>query len=131
MSAYMIYVGSVNVLGTFLLLGALSDDFSDLLLRRFSRIIPDDVPFRHSEYSRVWLWWAIIGTGFFGALNLVASSWPPEYARVIVWGNVYAYASFELLAIAGSLSPRYGSGIHLCHLLWIGQGGWGVWAALR
>lgn len=131
MNAYLWWIGTVNGLGFFLLLGAMNDDFSDGLLRRWSKIIPDDKPFVHSEYSRVWLWWAVIGAGFYAGINIIATGWPAEYARVIVWGNVYAYGFFEVLAIAATFSKKkWGSGIWLTHFLWIGQAGWGVYAAL-
>ena len=118
-------------LGFFLLLGAMSDNFADGLLRRWSKIIPDDKPYRHSEYSRVWLWWAVIGAGFYAGLNFVALDWPWEYARWIVLGNVYAYGFFELLAIGATLNrKRWGVGIYVTHFLWIGQAGWGVLVAL-
>ena len=120
----------MNVLGTLLLLGALSERFADALLRRWTIIIPRDQPYRHSTFGRVWLWWAIIGTGFFGAINLLAVDWPREYARYIVYGDIYCYGMFELLAIAGTLSRRYGPGLDFAHLLWLGQGGWGVYVAL-
>ena len=130
MTTYLWWIGSVNGLGFFLLLGAMSDHFADGLLRRWTKILPDDQPYRHSDYSRVWLWWAVIGTGFYAGINIIATDWPAEYARVIVWGNVYAYGFFELLAIAATRSPRYGRGIWVTHVLWIAQGGWGVVAAL-
>jgi len=130
LSVYLTWVGSANALGVLLLLGALREDFADGLLRRWTRIIPEDQPYRHSDYGRVWLWWAIIGTGFFAALNFVALGWPPRYARVIAWGDVYCYGSFELLAVAASFSPRWSVGIRATHFLWIGQAAWGVSAAL-
>ncbi len=131
LSFYLAWIGCANALGVGLLVGALHEGFADGLLRRWTRMIPPDEPYRHSPYGRVWLWWAIIGTGFFAALNFVALGWPPAYARVIAWGNVYCYGSFELLAIAASLSPRWGAGVRVAHVLWIGQTGWGVWALLR
>jgi hypothetical protein len=130
MVAYLWWIGLVNGMGFFLLLGAMSDHFADGLLRRWTKIIPDDEPYVHSKYSRVWLWWAVIGAGFYAGINLIATGWPAEYARVIVWGNVYAYGFFEVLAIFATISRRWGKGIWTTHFLWIGQGGWGVWAAL-
>jgi hypothetical protein len=126
MTTYLWWVGLANGAGFFLLLGAMSDNFADGLLRRWTKIIPDDTAFVHSKYSRIWLWWAVIGTGFFAGINIIATGWPHEYARVIVWGNVYAYGFFEVLAIAASLSKKYGAGMWLTHILWIGQSGWGV-----
>lgn len=128
MNTFLTFIGVANLVGALLLLGALRDDFADLLLRRLTWILPADTPFRHSAYGRIWLWWAIIGTAVFGAWNVLAPSWPPEVQRAIAWGDVLAYGSFELLAIAGSLSPRFGPGVHVCHALWIGQAGWGLWA---
>ncbi len=130
MPTYLTFIGTMNVIGTCLLLGALNERFSDALLRRWTWIIPQDREFRHSDYSRVWLWWAIIGTAVFSGWNIIAANWPAEQARIIVWGDVVAYGSFEALAIAGSLSRNYGPGIHVAHVLWIGQAGWGVFAAL-
>jgi hypothetical protein len=130
MSIYMSFVGAMNVMGALLLLGALSETFADGLLRRWTYIIPPDEPYVHSRYGRLWLWWAAIGTGFFGVLNLVAAHWPEAYARVVLYGDIYAYLSFEALAIAGSLSGRYGRGMAVAHCLWLGQGGWGVAVAL-
>ena len=49
---------------------------------------------------------------------------------LIVLGDVIAYFSFEALAIAGSLSRNFGAGVHMCHLLWLGQGGWGLYCLL-
>ncbi len=129
MATYLYFIGAMNVLGVFVLLGALSDDFSDGLLRRWTQIVPKDRPFAHSADSRIWLWWAIIGTGFFGPINLVAAGWPEAYARFVVYGDVYAYGAFELLAIAASISRRYGPGIPICHVLWLVQGGWGAYVA--
>ena len=127
MKAYLIWIGGVNAFGMLLLLGAMSDNFADGLLRRWTKIIPDDRPYKHSEYSRVWLWWAVIGAGFYAAINLIALGWPWEYARWIVYGNIYAYFFFEALAIAATVRRKnWGSGIWLTHFLWIGQGGWGV-----
>ena len=126
MTSYLIFIGTMNVLGAGLLLGALSEPFADGLLRRWTAIIPPETPFRYGPYGRIWLWWATIGTGFFGVINLVAAGWPVEFARAIVYGNIYAYGSFELLAVAASWSGRYGKGINVSHALWIGQAGWGV-----
>lgn len=126
----MSFIGAMNVMGAFLLLGALSETFADGLLRRWTQIIPLDQPYVHSPYGRVWLWWAAIGTGFFGVLNLVAAHWPDPYARVVLYGDIYAYLSFEALAIGGSISRRYGPGLVVSHFLWLGQGGWGVIVAL-
>lgn len=130
MSLYLYFIGTMNTIGALLLVGALSDDFSDKLLRRWTSIIRPDTRFVHSEYSRVWLWWAIIGTAFFGPLNLVAASWPPEFARTIVYGDIFCYSVFELLAIAMTFSDKYGPGKYVTHFLWIGQAGWGVIVAL-
>ena len=129
MTAYLYFIGTANALGTLLLLGALSEGFADGLLRRWTQILPADAPYEHSAYGRLWLWWAIIGTGFFAAINMVAASWPPSCARVVVFGNIYCYLSFEALAIAGSLSPRFGPGVHVAHVLWLGQAGWGAYVA--
>ncbi len=123
-------MGSVNLLGTLMLLAALSENVADGLLRRWTQIIKPDVPFRDGAYGRIWLWWAIIGTGFFGAINLIATRWPLEYARWIAFGDVYAYGSFELLAIAASISRRYGRGITVSHFLWIAQTGWGIFTVV-
>ena len=130
MSVYLSFIGVMNLLGTLLLLGALRESFADGLLRRWTYVIPRDTPYTHSAYGRVWLWWAAIGTGFFGVLNLVAAHWPEPFARVVLYGDIYAYASFEALAIAGTLSGRYGPGMSVAHVLWLGQGGWGVALAL-
>ena len=130
MSTYLIFIGAANLIGAFLLLACLKESWADLLLRRLCYFLPQEKPYVHSEYSRLFLWWAIIGTGFFGAINIVASGWPTEYATWIVYGNIYCYAAFELLAIAGSLSPRFGAGVHVAHVLWIGQAGWGVYTLL-
>lgn len=119
-------MGSVNLFGVLLLAGALNEKFADSLLRRWTMIIKPEEPFRYAPYGRVWLYWAIIGAGFFGGINLVATQWPPEYARWIVYGDVYAYGSFELLAVAASISGKYGKGIVTSHFLWIGQTAWGV-----
>ena len=129
MRTYLLYIGGVNALGVALLLGAMSDAFADKLLRRWTAILPPDKPFVHSAYSRIWLWWAVIGTGFYVLINFVAYSWPIEYVRWIVIGNCYAYFSFEALAIAATLRARhrYGKGLTVVsHFLWIAQGGWGV-----
>ncbi len=116
----------MNLLGMGLLAACLNEGVADRILRQWCVILPRDTPYRHSEYGHLWLWWAIIGAGFFGAINIAAATWPPEIASVVVWGDVYAYGAFELLAIAGSLSPRYGPGVHVCHVLWLGQAGWGA-----
>lgn len=131
MSVYLTFIGVMNLLGALCLLGALHEGFADLLLRRLCWIIPQARPYQHSDYGRLWLWWAIIGTFVFGGWNLCAASWPERFARVIVAGDVLAYGSFELLAIAGSLSSRFGPGVHVAHVLWLGQAGWGVWCLLR
>ena len=131
MHTYLTFIGSVNLLGALLLLGAQNERFADNLLRRWTRMINSDEPCRNTPYLQAWLWWATIGTGFFGAINLVARGWPAEYARTIVMGNVYCYGSFEVLAIAMMFSPKWGEGKYLNHLLWIGQGGWGVAVLLR
>jgi hypothetical protein len=125
------FMAAVNLLGVGLLLGALSERFADALLRRWTWILPPDTPYCHSEYGRIWLWWAIIGAGFFAALNLIAAGWPPAYARTIVWLDVACYLAFEALAIAAMFSPRrWGAGMKVAHVLWLGQAGWGVGAAL-
>ena len=126
MTTYLLFIGTMNALGTLLLLGALNEGFADGLLRRWTYIIPRDVPYQHSEYSRLWLWWAIVGTSVFAFLNIVAASWPAEFATWIVIGDVWAYACFEALAIAGTLSTRFDQGLWVAHILWIGQGGWGA-----
>jgi hypothetical protein len=127
---YLCFIGIANLVGVGLLLGALSERFADRLLRRWTQIIAESEPYRHSSHSRLWLWWAAVGTGFYGAINCIAATWPVQYARIIAWGNVYAYGAFELLAIAATRSPRYGKGIRVAHVLWIGQAGWGVWVAM-
>ena len=132
MRAYLLWIGCANALGFVLLIGAMSDSFADGLLRRWTKIIPDDTPFQHSAYSRIWLWWAVIGTGFYAGLNIVALDWPWAYARWVVYGNIYAYAFFEVLAIAATANrKRWGVGIYVTHVLWIAQAGWGVMTALR
>lgn len=85
----------------------MNENFADGLLRRWTKLIPDETPYRHSTYGRVWLWWTIIGTGFLAAVNFIAIDWPAPYARVIGWGNVYGYGAFEALAIAASLRPGW------------------------
>jgi len=131
LSVYLAWIGCANALGVGLLLGALHEGFADGLLRRWTHLIPDETPYQHSAYGRVWLWWAIIGTVFLAAINGIALGWPPAYARVIAWGNVYCYGAFEALAIAASTSPRWGKGMRVAHVLWIGQTGWGLWVLLR
>ncbi len=131
MSAYLTFIGAMNLAGTLTLMAALSDRVADALLRRWTFIAKTDEPIRHGPYGRVWLWWAIVGTGFFGVLNLVAASWPEAQARVVLYGDLYTYGAFEVLAIGMSLSRRFGPGVVVCHVLWLVQGGWGLWVALR
>lgn len=126
MTTFLLFIGTMNALGTLLMIASLESRVSDFVLRRATYLLPADKPFEHSAYSHLWLWWAIIATGVLSALNLVAAGWPPEYARTIVMGDVAAYAAFEALAIAGSFSPRYGGGVYVAHVLWLGQAGWGL-----
>lgn len=126
MRSYLIFIGIMNALGTLLLLGALHQNFADGLLRRWTYLLPAQTPYQHSAYGRIWLWWAIIGAAVFAGWNLAAAAWPPEFARVIVLGDIFAYGIFELLAIGGTLSPRFGPGIWIAHGLWLGQAGWGI-----
>ena len=126
MATYLTFIGAANLLGAGLLAGCLREGFADLLLRRLCWILPQDRPYQHSEYGRLWLWWALVGTAVFGAWNVLAAGWAPEIQRAIAWGDVAAYLAFEALAIAGSLSPRFGPGVHVCHALWLGQAGWGL-----
>ncbi|MFN0246828.1 MAG: hypothetical protein ACKV2T_07955 [Kofleriaceae bacterium] len=126
MTTYLLFIGTMNAFGVVLMVAALKSSVSDWVLRRATFILPADARFEHSAYSHIWLWWAIIATAVLSALNWVAAGWPSEYARAIVMGDVAAYAAFEALAIAGSLSRRYGRGLYIAHVLWIGQAGWGV-----
>lgn len=116
----------MNALGVLVMVGALRSSVSDFVLRRATYLLPADQPFEHSRYSHLWLWWAIVGTAVLAALNWVAAGWPPEYARAIVVADVGAYLAFEALAIAGTLSPRYGPGVYVAHVLWLSQAGWGI-----
>lgn len=127
MRTYLGFIGTMNALGTLLLLGALNQGFADGLLRRWTWLIPQSEPYRHSPFGRVWLWWAVIGTAWFSVINFVAMDWPVAFARVVAWGNVGAYGAFEALAIAATLSMRYGPGMTVAHVLWIAQAGWGLW----
>jgi hypothetical protein len=126
MSTYLTFIGVMNALGALLMVGALKSSVSDLLLRRYTFILPADRPFEHSAYSHIWLWWAIIATAVLSACNFVAAGWPTEYARTIVMADIGAYSAFELLAIGGTITRRYGPGIWIAHGLWIGQAAWGV-----
>jgi len=129
MRTYLLYIGGINALGVLLLVGAMSDAFADKVLRQWTAIIPSDKRFVHSEYSRIWLWWAVIGAGFFVLINFGAYGWPSAYARWVVIADVYAYFAFEALAIAATVRARHRYGVGLTvisHVLWIGQGGWGV-----
>lgn len=127
MRHYLCFIGVMNALGVLALLGCLREDVADRLLRRWCWIVPQDHPYTHSPYGRLWLWWAILGTAAFSAWNLAATTWPPELARQIILGDVCVYLGFEALAIAGSRSPRFGPGVHVAHVLWLGQAGWGIW----
>ena len=127
MSTYLACIGILNLLVAAVLLGAVYEPFADGVLRRWTRMIPRDTPYTHGPHGRLWIWWAIIGSSFFATMNLLASSWPPELASLIVSADVFWYGAFEFLAICGSLSGRFGSGMYVAHILWIGQGGWGIY----
>jgi hypothetical protein len=127
MGIYLTCIGVLNLVVAAVLLGAVNEWFADGILRRWTRMIPRDTPYTHGPHGRLWIWWAIIGSSFFASINLLASNWPPEAAEFIVIADVAWYSAFEFLAICGSLSGRFGSGMYVAHVLWVGQGGWGVY----
>lgn len=131
LATYLTFIGAMNLLGVLVLAAALHEEVMDAFLRRWTWIYPrSSPPLRHGPGTRAWLWWATIGSGFFGAINLLAADWPVAPARAVAWGDVYAYGAFEVLALGMTLSRRFGPGVWICHVLWLAQGGWGVWVLM-
>lgn len=126
MASFLTFIGVVNVLGAVMLMAATRPSVSDLLLRRWTRILPEHAVIRAGEGTSVWTWWAAIGTAGFAWVNLRAASMGGLFAVEIVRMDVAIYGAFEVLAVAGTISRRFGPGLWVCHPLWIGQG---VWAA--
>ena len=127
METFLTFIGVMNVLGAVMLIAATRPSVSDRLLRQWTRILPEQ-PVIHSEAGAgVWTWWAAIGTAGFAWVNLRAASMGGLFAVEIVRMDVAIYGAFELLAVAGTISRRFGPGLWVCHLLWIGQGGWAAY----
>jgi hypothetical protein len=128
MLTFLTWIGLANAAGALLLAAATRDDISDRLLRRWTWILPADAPFRGGHGTVIWTWWAAIGTAGLAWLNLRAAALGGSLAREVAQVDVAVYLGFEALAIAGSLSRRYGPGLWIAHVLWLGQGCWGLWA---
>lgn len=132
MVPYLTFIFLMNASGALLLLACFRDEIADLILRRGTYLIAGDVPVTHTAHSRIWLVWAVVGAVVFSGWNFVARSWPPEFARVIVLGDVVAYSLFWVSALVGSMARRregsgFGPGIVAGHILWPAQAAWGLW----
>ncbi|MDP3274834.1 MAG: hypothetical protein Q8Q09_06520 [Deltaproteobacteria bacterium] len=126
MATFLYFIGTVNLLGVVMLFAALREDVHDLLLRRWTRILRADEPARHGNGSRLWTVWAAVGTLGFAWLNLRAAGGNPAWMAEVVRMDVLVYGAFEVMAIVGTASRKFGPGMWVCHPLWIGQGGWGL-----
>lgn len=126
MHHFLLFMGLMNTLGAVLLMAATRETVSDLLLRRWTRILPLDRPFRYGPGAVLWTWWAAVGTAGFAWLNLRALQLAPTFAEEIIRFDVMVYLGFEGLAVLGSASRQYGPGLWLAHPLWIGQALWGM-----
>jgi hypothetical protein len=127
MQAFLTFIGVANALGAVLLFAAMHPRFSDLVLRRWTWILPQDQPYPEQRGPAAWAGWAAVGTVGFAWLNLRALSWAPLQALEVVRLDVLVYGGFEVLALVGTLSRRWGPGLWFAHVLWIGQGSWGAW----
>ena len=123
---FLFWIGWYNALGVLLLVGFQHEGFADFMLRRATEVIAQE--YTHGPFGRMWLWWATAGNAFLGAVMLLALRWPPSAQYDVAMGVVALYLVMWLVLLFGARSPRYGRGVYVCHALWIGQMGWGVWA---
>ena len=128
--SYLLFIGTMNALGAVLLLAATRPSVSDVLLRRWTWIVPQDQPYPDAPGPAVWTLWAAIGTAGFAWLNFRACTWPAAMASEVVLLDVIVYGSFELAAIIGTARGRWGPGLWVTHPLWLGQAAWGGWVLL-
>lgn len=124
---YLTFIGVMNLLGAVMLLAATRAGVSDRLLRQWTSIVPRDQPYPDGTGPVVWTVWAAIGTAGFAWLNLRARTWDPALASEVVRLDVLVYAGFELAAVVGSATRRWGPGLWIAHPLWLAQAGWGAW----
>jgi len=66
-----------------------------------------------------------------GVVMMFASSWPAEAMRVVILAALFGYLAILVAGLLYQRDPKWGPGLYVGYLLWIGQIGWGLWAVLR
>lgn len=125
METYLIAVGSWNFVGSLMMIGFLNETFGKKMLNDWTKIFA--IEFKLDYWSKFWLAWAIGLNIFFGAVNVMASSYAQvEMQVMIICFDLFAYAMFVGLAIWGLKVGRCASGIYsalFIFAIWIG---WGI-----
>lgn len=125
---FLFWIGLYNIFGAILLMGCHFEKIGDSLLRRFTEII--QIPYEHGPFGRMWLWWAASTNFFLGGIMVLASRWENGIQREIIYLTLITYIIMYLVMIFGAKKPKYGRGIFVTHLLWLGQISWGIWSVL-
>ncbi len=126
MSAFLLWIGAYNALGSVLLMVMHFDIVADAVLRRGTEMVKER--YEHQGFSRMFLWWAAMVNLFMGAVMVRAAKWPFEIQKEVTLFAIGVYLIGWLAGTIGMRPPRYGRGRHAIHPLWLGQAGWGAWA---
>ena len=125
MKTFIFVLGLWNFLGSFLMLGFLSEAFGRRVLNEWTKIFANE--FTLDYWSRLWLFWAAGMNIFFGLVNIMASVWEffPLF-RFLVVSDLVAYAILFALALRAHQRGQFGSGGYSVLVIFSGWLLWGI-----
>ncbi len=104
------------------------ESIADTVLRKATEIIA--VQYTHGLFGRLWLWWAATMNLFLGSIMLLATRWDEFVQKEICAVVAIAYSIMYLVLLFGGKKPKYGRGVFITHLLWLGQIAWALYVLL-
>lgn len=125
MKEFLYWIGWYNLLGAAVLAAMHSEKVADFMLRRATEVVA--APYEHGAWGRLWLWWAATVNGFLGLVMVLATRWDLQVQREVTFAAVGVYLVMWIVVIVGARGAKWGRGVPVLHVLWLGQMAWGVW----
>ena len=128
MTSFLFWIGLYNFTSVLLVAFAIWPSFADRFLSQWIEVtVP---PYDVGRHGALWVWWSATSNLFLAAIMMLASRWPAEVQREVIYAVVAVYGLMLVPAVAALGSRDYNRrGIFAVFFLWPAQIAWGIYAA--
>lgn len=129
MTSFLFWIGLYNVTSIVLIAFAIWPSFAGTFLSKWIEVtVP---PYDVGRHGALWVWWSAMSNIFLAAIMVLATRWPANVQREVIYAVVAVYGAMLVPAIAALWSRNYNRrGIFAVFFLWPAQMAWGIYAAV-